>query len=171
MKIIYAMEASKMKNSRFIAEAAIIAAMYAVLTILLAPISYGPFQLRISEALTILPFFTPAAIPGLFIGCVIANTYSFILFGGVAVLDIVFGSLATLAAAFISLKVPKKHLVPLPPIIINGVVVGFILNYMLHVPLFITMMWVALGEAAACYGIGYPLMLVLEKHRHKIFKR
>jgi uncharacterized membrane protein len=160
-----------MKNSRFITEAAIIAAMYAVLTILLAPISYGPLQVRISEALTVLPFFTPAAIPGLFVGCVISNAYSFVIFGGVAVLDIVFGSLATLAAAFLSRKMPKKYLVPLPPIIINGIVVGFILNYILHVPLLITMIWVALGEAAACYGIGYPLMLILEKHRHKIFKQ
>lgn len=156
----------KMKKTRFITEAAVIAALYAALTIILAPFSYGPIQVRVSEALTILPVFTPAAIPGLFVGCIIAN-----IFGGNGPIDIIFGSLATLAAAFLSYKMPKRWLVPLPPVILNGVVVGLILNYTLKAPLVATMLWVALGEAVACYVLGYPLLLLLFKQKDKIFRK
>jgi len=154
-----------MNKTRFLTHAAIIAALYAALTILLAPISYGQMQVRVSEALTVLPFFTPAAIPGLFVGCLLANIY-----GGNGLPDIVFGSLATLMAAFLSYKIQKKYLVPLPPVIINAVVVGLILNYVLKVPLLAAMGWVACGQTVACYGLGYPLILFMEKYRHKIFK-
>ena len=101
-----------MTRTKYLTHAAIIAAVYVVLTIIFAPISYGQVQVRISEALTVLPYFTPAAIPGLFIGCIIANIY-----GGAGIIDIIFGSLATLFAAFLSYKMPKKYLVPLPPIL------------------------------------------------------
>jgi len=149
---------------RFITEAAVIAAIYAALTIILAPISYGMIQVRISEALTILPYFTPAAIPGLFIGCIIAN-----IVGGNGLIDIIFGSLATLIAAFLSYKMPKRYLVPIPPIVINAVVVGAVLSYVLKLNLLACMGWVALGQAVACYGLGYPLLLQLEKYRYRIF--
>lgn len=155
-----------MKKTNFLVQAALIAAIYAVITIVFAPISYGQIQVRISEALTILPFFTPAAIPGLFIGCVIANIY-----GGQGMIDIVFGSLATLLAAFISYKMPKKWMVPIPPIIVNGIVVGFILNYLYQLPLIAMIAWVSLGQIIACYGLGYPLMVVLEKYETVIFKK
>ncbi|KAB3528945.1 QueT transporter family protein [Alkaliphilus serpentinus] len=154
-----------MKKTNYLTQGAIIAALYAVLTIAFAPISYGNIQVRIAEALTILPFFTPAAIPGLFVGCIIANIY-----GGNGMIDIVFGSLATLTAAYLSYKMPRKWLVPLPPIVINAIVVGFILNYLFQYPLLITMGWVAVGQIIACYGIGYILLLTLEKYRDKIFK-
>ena len=85
-----------MTRTKYLTHAAIIAAVYVVLTIIFAPISYGQVQVRISEALTVLPYFTPAAIPGLFIGCIIANIY-----GGAGIIDIIFGSLATLFAAFL----------------------------------------------------------------------
>ncbi|HHW71582.1 MAG TPA: QueT transporter family protein [Clostridiales bacterium] len=153
-----------MSKIKYLVHAAIIAAIYVVITIIFAPISYGQIQVRISEALTVLPYFTPAAIPGLFIGCLIANIY-----GGTGIIDIVFGSLATLIAAFLSSKMPKKYLVPLPPIVINAVVIGLILNYALGVPILITMVWVGLGQLISCYGIGYPLMLILEKYENKIF--
>ena len=84
----------KSKGTQFLTEAAAIGAIYVVLTLLFAPLSYGEVQIRISEALTILPFFTPAAIPGLFVGCIIAN-----LFGGAIPIDIIFGSIATLLGA------------------------------------------------------------------------
>ncbi|PAB59936.1 QueT transporter family protein [Anaeromicrobium sediminis] len=155
-----------MKNkTRLLVHSAIIGAIYVVLTIIFAPISYGPVQVRISEALTVLPFFTPAAIPGLFVGCVIANIY-----GGGGMVDIVFGSLATLFAAFVSYKMPKKILVPLPPVLINAVAVGFILNYLFNLPFFISALWVGLGQIVACYGLGYPLMMVLERYKDRIFK-
>jgi len=154
----------KKRNIRFLTEAAIIAAIYAAISTIFAPISSGQVQVRISEALTVLPVFTPAAIPGLFVGCVVANIIS-----GNGPIDIVFGSLATLVAAILSYKMPRRFLVPLPPVLINAVVVGFILTYVLKTPLIVNMGWVALGQAIACYGLGYPLMLQLEKHKDKIF--
>jgi uncharacterized membrane protein len=160
-----------MKSTKFLVQAALIAAIYAVLTISLAPFSYGIMQVRISEALTVLPFFTPAAIPGLFIGCLIANIY-----GGLGIIDIVFGSLATLIAAVLSYLLRKqKFLVPIPPIIVNAVVVGIILYYAfindpdLKAPLLVIMGWVGLGQLIACYGLGYPLMLLLKRYK-KIFE-
>lgn len=142
-------------------KAAMIGAIYAVLTIALAPISYGVIQVRIAEALTVLPYFTPAAIPGLFVGCLIAN-----IFGGNGLLDIIFGSLATLIAAFAVSRIKVKYLVPIPPIIINALVVGYVLHFVLGFPLHLTVLWVAAGQLLACYGLGYPLLLILEKQRH-----
>ena len=153
-----------MKKTVFMVQAALIAAVYATITIALAPISYGQLQVRVSEALTVLPFFTPAAIPGLFVGCIIAN-----IFGGGGPIDIIFGSLATFVAAYLSYKMPRKWLVPIPPIIINGVVIGFVLNYLYGMPLIISMLLVALGQTVACYVIGYPLMNVFERYKDRIF--
>lgn len=149
-----------MTRTRFITQSAAIAAMYAVLTIAFAPISYGQIQFRISEALTVLPFFTPAAIPGLFVGCIIAN-----LVGHGELIDIVFGSLASLISAILSYKMPKHYLAPLPPIVVNGIVVGFVLHYLYQLPLLISMGWVALGQIVVCYGLGYPLIIFLKRYR------
>lgn len=154
------------KNVRYVVQAGVIAAIYAVLTIAFAPISYGLFQVRISEALTILPFFTPAAIPGLFIGCIVANFY-----GGLGALDFIFGSLATLVAALITYYIRRyKYLVPLPAVVVNGVVVGIILNVVCGFPLITSMLWVAFGEAVACYALGLPFLITLEKYGKKFFK-
>ncbi|MCT4621035.1 MAG: QueT transporter family protein [Marinisporobacter sp.] len=154
-----------MKKTNYLVQAALIGAIYVVFTILFAPYSYGPIQVRISEALTVLPMFTPAAIPGLYVGCIVANIY-----GGGGMIDIVFGSLATLIAAYLSYKMPKKWLVPMPPVVVNGIIVGFILNYIYDAPLLITMGWVTVGQLIACYGLGYPLIVTLEKYKNKIFK-
>lgn len=154
------------KSTRYLTEAAVIAALYAVLTIVLAPISYGQIQIRVSEILTILPFFTPAAIPGLFIGCIVAN-----IFGGLGPIDIIFGSLATLVAAYLTYKMPKKILAPLPPVIVNAVVVGLILYYVYEAPLIISMLWVGLGEGIVCFVLGYPVLLQLDKLKSKIFSK
>ena len=153
-----------MSRTKYLTQAAIIAAVYVIITMIFAPISYGQIQVRISEALTILPFFTPAAIPGLFVGCLLAN-----IFGGEGPLDIIFGSLATFLAAYLSYKMPRRYLVPAPPVIINAIVIGFVLYFAINVPLVMTMGWVGLGQLIACYGIGYPLMLILERYEHKIF--
>ncbi|MBC7960475.1 MAG: QueT transporter family protein [Vallitaleaceae bacterium] len=154
------------KRVKFIVQAANIAAIYAVLTIAFAPISSGQIQVRISEALTILPFFTPAAIPGLFVGCLIANVVA-----GIGPIDIIFGSLATLLAAALTYLVRKyKFLVPFPPVVVNGIIVGLILNKVYGLPLLPSILWVALGEVIACYGLGLPLLLSLKKYGHKIFK-
>lgn len=158
---------NKIFTAKFLAQAAIIAALYAALTVLIMPASYGVMQLRISEALTILPAFTPAAIPGLFIGCVVSNIVS-----PVGLIDVLVGSSATLIAAVCSyLLKDHKILVPLPPVIANAVMVGMELYYFYNVDFSLPacMFWVGLGEAAACYLLGYPLILVLDKHR-KIFE-
>ncbi len=151
----------KRRSYNYWTRAAMIGAIYVVLTLVFAPISYGMIQVRISEALMVLPFFTPAAIPGLFVGCLIAN-----IFGGLGMPDIVFGSLATLLSAYLVSKIDNKYLVPLPPILINAVVIGFVLHYVLALPLIMTMLWVGLGQIIACYGLGLPLLLFLEKRRH-----
>ena len=91
-----------------------IAALYAALTIALAPISFGPVQFRVAEALTLLPFFMPEAIPGLFIGCLLAN-----FTGGFGIIDIVFGSAATLLAAWLTYEMPNMWLAAIPPVIVN----------------------------------------------------
>ena len=149
---------------KFWTRAAMIGALYAALTIMLAPLSYGPLQVRLAEALMVLPYFTPAAIPGLFAGCLVANIY-----GGYGFLDIIFGSLATLLSALLVQKVANPYFVPLPPVFINALLVGAVLHFVLALPYLVTLAWVGLGELIACYGLGLPLLLLLKKHEH-IFK-
>lgn len=150
----------KKSNVRYITQAAIIAAIYAALTLALAPISYGNIQVRVAEALTVLPAIFPSAIPGLFIGCILANT----LGPGAGVLDIVFGSLATLLSAWASYKLRKyTYLVPLPPVIINALVVGAVLHYAYNLPLVLTMLQVGAGQLIACYAVGLPLLYFVRK--------
>lgn len=110
---------------KFITQAAVIAAIYVVLVVIFNYISFGPVQFRIAEALTILPYFTPAAIPGLFVGCIIAN-----ILGGAIVWDVVFGSIATLIGA-IGTYLLRKHkwLAPVPPIVANTIIVPFVLKF------------------------------------------
>ena len=150
-----------LKKTRFLTQAAIIAALYAALTLLLQPISgfQGNFQLRVSEALTLLPIFTPAAVPGLFVGCLIAN-----LLGGATILDVVFGSLATLLAACLTRRLRHSPpLAALPPVAVNMAVVGLTLSLTLELPLLPTMGWVGLGQLLACYGLGLPLGWALRR--------
>ena len=107
----------KNKKALFITQAAVIAALYVVLVVVFNYISFGPIQFRVAEALTILPYFTPAAIPGLFIGCILAN-----VIGGAVVWDIIFGSIATLIGAVFTylLRNKSKFLAPLPPVLANS---------------------------------------------------
>lgn len=157
---------SKNITLRFIVRGALIAALYCAITLLLAPISFGQMQLRVSEALTLLPILTPAAIPGLFVGCLISN-----VFGGNGLVDIIFGSLATLCAAILTRKFRKNIFIgALPPVVINAVVIGFVLNYVLELPLLPSMGWVGLGQIGACYIIGIPLIYALRKLPGDIFE-
>ena len=158
-----------MKNSKvsFITHAAAIAAIYVVLTLVFAPISYGEIQVRIAEGLTILPFFTPAAIPGLFIGCLTANTI-----GGSILLDVVFGSVATLLGAVGTWLLRKyRWLAPLPPIISNTIIVPLVLRfgYGAPLPLSLLMAFIAVGEIISCYVLGELLLSVLLPYAGRIF--
>ncbi|MBE0067937.1 QueT transporter family protein [Thermoanaerobacterium thermosaccharolyticum] len=153
------------KKTKKIVYGALIAALYAVMTIALAPISYGQIQVRVAEALTVLPFFSSYSILGLFVGCIIAN-----MVGGNGVFDIVFGSLATLISAVITYYIGKsnlkykRYLAPLPPVLINAVIIGIELNVVFKLPLVASMLWVGLGEMVACYVLGLPLLLYIDKN-------
>ncbi len=159
-----------MKNTRilFLTQAAMTAALYVVFTLIASALGLSSMQvqLRFSEALTILPYFTPAAIPGVFIGCLLSN----ILAGG-ALLDIILGSLATLAAAVGTYFLRRhKWLAPLPPIIANTLVVPFVLKAAYGIgPIWLSFLTVGAGEILSAGVLGMLLLLVLEKYRRQIF--
>ncbi|MCU6746873.1 MULTISPECIES: QueT transporter family protein [Lachnospiraceae] len=163
------MKVSKNTPVLFMAQAAMIAAIYVVITLLFAPFSYGEVQVRLSEALTILPVFTPAAIPGLFIGCLLSN-----ILGGCIVPDIIFGSLATLLGAFFTWKLRNlnKFFAPIPPITANILIVPFVLKYGYQVPLPIPfmMLTVGIGEIVSCGILGMLLYYALAKYKYTLFK-
>lgn len=152
-----------------ITQGAIIAALYVVLTLTFAPISFGPLQVRIAEALCILPMFTPAAIPGLFLGCLIAN-----LIGGGIIIDVIFGSIATLIGAVFGYMLrSNRWLVPLPAVIANALIVPFVLRYgygVVEVAIPILMFQILLGEIAGCYVLGELLCTALQKNSVRIFR-
>ncbi len=160
-----------MKNKKvvYLTQAAMIAALYVVLTQLahVFGLDSQAIQLRFSEALTILPYFTPAAIPGLFIGCILAN-----FFAGCLPWDIVFGSLATLLGALGTYALRKrKWLAPLPPILANTLIVPFVLAYVYHlegtIPYF--MLTVGIGEILSCGVMGMLFLFALNRHAKKLF--
>ncbi|MEG1594569.1 MAG: QueT transporter family protein [Oscillibacter sp.] len=158
-----------MSHSRFtvrqLTTAGVIAALYAGLTLLLPIPQYGGVQLRVAEAMTVLPFLFPAAIPGLAVGCFLAN-----LLGSPFVLDWVFGTSATLLAALCTRRCPNQYLAPLPPVICNALIVGAEVAYFstldgaLFLPAFaFNALTIGLGEAVACYALGLPLLKWLSK--------
>ena len=149
----------KLFTTRSITLSAAIAALYAALTLLLAPISYGDWQCRVSEALTMLPMLMPQAIPGLFVGCILAN----LLGPSAGITDIVFGSLATLIAAIGTYYFRKnKWLAAACPVISNGIIVGLVLSLSFNLPFFLTAIQVAAGELLAVL-VGLVLIKALEK--------
>ena len=157
----------KSKTLVFICQAAVIAALYVVLTYVFSAFASGVIQVRVSEALTILPAFTPAAIPGLVIGCLLSNTLT-----GCVLLDIIFGSVATLIGALGSYAL-RRHtwLVPIPPIVSNMVIVPFVLRYAYGAtdafPFMIAT--VGAGEIISCYLLGMLLYGALKKMNHSLF--
>ncbi|HJA80920.1 MAG TPA: QueT transporter family protein [Candidatus Mediterraneibacter intestinipullorum] len=164
------MKVFKHLNVLFMAQAAMIAAIYVVVTLLGASFAYGQVQVRLSEALTILPVFTPAAIPGVFLGCLISN-----ILGGCILPDIIFGSLATLIGAVFTWKLRSrsKYLAPLPPIIANMLVVPFVLKYgyMMPFPIPLMMLTVGIGEIISCGILGLLLHTVLNRYKGLLFPK
>ena len=154
----------------FQTQAAMIAAIYVVLTYVFAPFSFGEIQIRISEALTILPLFTPAAIPGLFIGCLIGN-----ILGGAILPDIIFGSLATLLGAVFTwlLRGHSKFLGPVPPIAANTIIVPFVLRYGYGIvlPIPFMMLTVGIGEVLSCGVLGMIVYFALARYKGVIFTK
>ncbi len=156
------------KNVLFLTQAAMIAALYVVLSFLanLLGLANYAIQVRFSEALTILPYFTPAAIPGLFVGCLLSNILT-----GCVIWDIIFGSLATLLAAYITYQLRQfKWLAPVPPIAANAMVVPFVLKYAYGIePLWFSFITVTAGELISCGLLGMILLFSLHKYKNKIF--
>ena len=155
----------KKTRSRFIAEGAMIAALYVILTYvaMLFGLDKMAVQLRFSEALTVLPLFTPAAIPGLFAGCLIANILT-----GCAIVDVILGSLATLIAAIVTRKLRKiPYLASVPPIIANTLIVPPVLAYVYHVETALPLIYltVFLGELVSAGILGTLLITALKKKR------
>ncbi len=160
---------SNYKHSLVLTTAALVGAAYAVLTMVLAPISYGALQFRLSETLCVLPFFIPSTAWGLFVGCAVAN----LLTGNV--FDVVFGSLATLMAALCTAYIGKKGghklLACLMPVLFNAVIIGIVITeaynglsiFKQPEILALNCFQVGLGEAGVMFLVGCPLMVQLEK--------
>lgn len=141
---------------------ALLAAVYALLTVTLPIPQFSGVQIRFAEALTVLPFLFPAAAPGLVAGCFIANLFS------PFPLDMVFGTFATLLACLLTARMPNRWLAPLPPVLCNALIVGFEIAWSTvgFTPAFwpafaLNMLTVGLGELCACYLLGLPLLSAL----------
>lgn len=169
----------KNKKALYLTQAAMIAALYVVLTMIANAfgLASGNIQVRFSEALTVLPFLTPAAVPGLFIGCLAAN-----LATGAMLPDIVFGSLATLLGAigtFLLGKAAKKQpgkktlfswLSPLPPILANALIIPPVLKYAYGIiPMWFSAVTVTIGEIISCGIFGLILLFALRKYKNQLF--
>ena len=159
------------KKVGFITQSAAIAALYIVLTVFISAfgLASGVIQIRISEALCILPYFSLSAVPGLFIGCLVSN-----LITGCALWDVVFGSVATLLGAIFTylLRNKSKYIAPIPPIISNAVIIPFVLINVYGTKdawwfLFLT---VGIGEIISCGIFGIILLNIIEKNKKLIFK-
>ena len=149
--------------------AAMVAALYTALTLALGSIAFGPLQFRPGEALTVLPFLFPEAIPGLFVGCLLSNIIS-----PMELPDLIFGSLATLAAAFLTARCRRRWLAPVPPVIINAVVIGAMIT-LFYIPaaeaglyaFALNAALVGLSQCFSCFGLGLPLLYAAERLRLK----
>lgn len=145
-----------------VTRAGLIAAVYVVLCWVLKPISFGIIQLRVAEALVTLPILMPEAVPGVFVGALVAN-----LIGGLGPWDVVLGSLATLVAAILTRRWRRSFLAYLPPIVINGLVVSWYLIYLIKLPdmggYWIAAGSIALSETVVVFGLGLPLVKLLPR--------
>lgn len=167
-----------LKKTSSLAVSAIIAAAYAALCLLLAPLSFAGLQVRVAEALCVLPFLFPQAVPGLTVGCLLANIIG-VSMGLSVPADVIFGTLATLIASVATAKMPSRWLAPLPPVLCNALIVGIMLTVTLggkdSAPLLYlyNVLSVGTGELIACFGLGLPLLLLFEKNPrlHEIVKR
>lgn len=167
------------KGHSFVAaltRAGIIAALYALLSLVLYPLSFGPVQLRLSEAMCVLPLFFPEAVIGLFAGCIVTNLFS----SAHVLLDVLFGSAATLLAALCTRRLRSHRALALIfPVIFNAFIVGFVLSASstsvgsdaFFTSFIYNVFTVGLGEAAAVYGVGLPIILLCEKKYPQIFNR
>ena len=160
---------NKKERLLYLAQGGIIAALYTALTLIFAPISFAAVQVRIAECLSILPMFTSAAVPGLFIGCILGN-----LLGGAVATDIVFGSIATLIGAYAGYLLRKNRwLVPVPTVISNTLIIPFVLRYAydVQIPIYLIMLYILIGEILGSYLLGEILCDFLLRHKRNLFQK
>lgn len=147
------------ESTRYIARVGIIAALYVAVTFAFSAISYGQVQIRLAEALTLLPMILPEAVLGLFIGCLLAN-----LLGPWGAVDIIFGSLITLIAAFITYRFRYTPAAYLSPILLNAFGVALYLYAFFRIPYWATVIYIAAGQSVAVLALGIPLLRLVKKH-------
>ncbi|NLW22367.1 MAG: QueT transporter family protein [Tissierellia bacterium] len=152
-------------NTKFLTKASLIAGIYLVLILIQIPmgsLTFGPIQLRIAEGLTLLPLVETAAIPGLFVGCLVSNLIltSFSAFG---LVDIIGGSLVTLLAAYLTSKMPNRVLGALPPILLNGFIVSIWVSYFTNFPYIYTVLGIIAGETVSIAIFGTLILTVYNK--------
>ena len=144
------------EKTKMLVYSAAIAALYATLTIALAPVSYGPVQLRLSEIMILLVLVNPRFKTGLILGCLIAN-----LFSPFGIVDVIFGTMATAIAVIAMAKIKNIYLASLVPALSNGIIIGLELMYMLNLPFVETALYVALGEFLVVTVIGVPVFKII----------
>lgn len=147
-------------KAKHLTRAALIAGLYVIITYILSPISFGPIQFRVSEALTVLPILYPEAIPALFIGVFLSN-----IIGGLGMVDILGGSLVTLLAAYGTYYFRDSFIAYLSPILLNGLLISIYLHLLFAIPYWLTVIQISISEAAVVLFLGYPLIRVLKKRR------
>ncbi|NLX63096.1 MAG: QueT transporter family protein [Tissierellia bacterium] len=160
-------------NTKFLTKASLIAAIYIILVLIQIPmgsLAFGPIQLRIAEGLTLLPFIEAAAIPGLFVGCLVSNII-LAAYSSFGLVDIIGGSLVTLVAAYLTRKMPNRFMAALPPIILNGLIVSIWVSYFTKVPYMITVLGIAGGEIASIGIFGFTMLSAYEKTKLYLEKR
>lgn len=153
-------------NTQKIARAGVIAALYAALSFVFAATSFGitipvlgVIQFRPAEALTVLPILFPEAIPGIFVGCIIANSVS-----PLGAWDIVAGSLTSLLAAWVTWRYRESIIAYLSPVVLNSLLVSIYVSWLLKIPYWLTAVSIAVSEAAVVFLLGYPMIKYLKKH-------
>lgn len=152
-------------DTKYLTKASMIAGIYIILVLVQIPLgelAFGPIQLRLAEGLVLLPLIEVAAVPGVFIGCLVSN---FILasYSGFGLVDIFGGSIVTLVAAYITSKMPNKILGVLPPVILNGLVVSIWVSYFTKVPYLYTALGIGVGELVSVGLFGSIILRVYEK--------
>lgn len=152
-------------NTKYLTKASLIAGIYLVLTLIQIPmgeLAFGPIQLRISEGLTLLPLVETAAIPGLFVGCLLANLV-LAPYSPFGLIDIFGGSLVTLIAAYLTSKMSNKVMGALPPILLNGFIVSIWVSYFTRVPYWYTVLGISVGQIASVTIFGTLILSVYSK--------
>ena len=152
-------------NTKYLTKAGLIAALYVVLVLIEIPfgqLSFGPIQLRIAEGLTLLPIIETAAIPGVFVGCLVAN-FVLTFTSGFGLIDVIGGSIVTLAAAYLTSKTKNRVLGVIPPVVLNGLVISLWVSYFTKIPYWYTVAGISAGELISVAVFGNIMLIVYEK--------